>query len=83
MILLFSGFFCGLILRSIRCPIAGTSVSATIRLASSEYAIVSAISTNSCLVIPSTKTIGRNTQIVVSVDEAIAPATCFAPLSDA
>ena len=59
--------------------IAGTKVSAIIRLASNEYATVSARSTNNVLVIPSTKTIGTNTHIVVSVDAVMAPATCTAP----
>ena len=58
---------------------AGTSVSATTRLAISEYAMVSPISTNSCLVIPSVNKIGANTHIVVRVDATIAPATWLAP----
>ena len=58
---------------------AGTSVSATIRLASSEYATVSARSINMSFVIPSTNIIGTNTHIVVSVEDVIAPATCTAP----
>ena len=37
------------------------------------------MSTKSCFVIPSTNTIGRNTQTVVNVEAIIAPATCFAP----
>ena len=59
--------------------IIGTRVRATARLASSEYAIVSPMSTNSCLVIPLVNTIGRNTQTVVSVEAMIAPPTCLAP----
>ena len=58
---------------------AGTSVSAIIRLAAREYVTVKAISAKSCLVIPSTKTIGANTQTVVRVDEVIAAATSLAP----
>ena len=41
--------------------------------------MVSAISWKSCLVMPSTNTMGRKTQIVVRVEEVIAPATCDAP----
>ena len=74
---------CSLVFRISDCPIAGTSVRATIRLAISEYVIVSARSTNICFVIPSTKTIGRNTQTVVIVDAVIAPATCLAPFTEA
>ena len=55
--------------------IIGTNVNATIKLASREYAIVSPISTNNCLVIPSVNTIGAKTHTVVKVDAAIAPAT--------
>ena len=59
--------------------IIGTKVMATTRLAVSVNRIVSAISTNSCLVIPSVKIIGANTQTVVSVEATIAPVTCPAP----
>ena len=41
--------------------------------------MVSPMSTNSCLVIPSVNTMGRNTQTVVRVDAAMAPATSLAP----
>ena len=37
------------------------------------------MSVKSCRVSPSTNTIGRNTQTVVSVEEVMAAATCFAP----
>ena len=59
--------------------IIGTNVIATTRLAVSVNAIVSAISTKSCLVIPSVKIIGANTQMVVSVDAIIAPVTRLVP----
>ena len=74
----FSGFFLISFL-SIFDAVAGTNVRAIIRLATSAYPRVSAISTKSVLVRPSTNTIGRNTHIVVSVDAVIAPATCTAP----
>ena len=51
----------------------GTSVIATIRLASSEYVIVRPISENRSCAMPVTNTTGRNTQIVVSVDASSAP----------
>ena len=60
--------------------IIGTNVTATIKLATSEYPIVSPISTNNCFVSPVVNTIGRNTEIVVNVDDVIAPATPFAPV---
>ena len=41
--------------------------------------MVSARSVNSCLVIPVTNTMGRNTQTVVRVEAVTAPATCLAP----
>ncbi len=41
--------------------------------------MVNPISTNNCLVIPSTNTIGKNTQTVVSVDAIIAFATSLDP----
>ena len=66
-------------LTNIRDDIAGTSVSAMIRLAPREYVTVNAISVKSCLVIPSTKTIGANTHTVVRVDDVIAAATSLAP----
>ena len=65
----------GLSFFSIPDAMAGTSVSATIRLASSEKLIVSARSVKSCLVMPSTNTMGRNTHTVVSVEAVIAPST--------
>ena len=58
---------------------AGTSVRATMRLARREYVMVKARSVNSCLVIPSTNTMGRNTHTVVRVEAVIAPTTCAAP----
>ena len=57
--------------------IIGTNVSATMRLAVN--VIVSAMSTNSCLVIPSVNTIGTNTHTVVKVDAIMAPVTPPAP----
>ena len=59
--------------------IAGTTVKAITKLANKEYPIVSPISTNNYLVIPSVNTIGKNTQTVVKVDAAIAPATSLLP----
>ena len=56
---------------------------ATKRLAKREYPIVRAMSENSSLVTPSTKTIGRNTHTVVSVEAIIAPVTCTAPWTEA
>ena len=47
---------------------AGTTVSATARLANNVNAMVSARSTKSCFVILSVKIIGTYTQTVVSVD---------------
>ena len=41
--------------------------------------MVSARSVNSWRVMPSTKTMGRNTQTVVKVDAVMAPTTCPAP----
>ena len=63
--------------------IQGTKVRAIIKLAINEYAIVRPISTNNCLVIPSVNTIGKNTHIVVRVEEHIALETCFAPYTAA
>ena len=71
-------FFSSCSLRSIP-DIAGTRVRAIIRLAMREKAIVSAISVNSCLVMPSVNRMGINTQIVVIVEDVIAPATWLAP----
>ena len=45
--------------------------------------MVSARSVNNSLVSPSTKTIGKNTQMVVKVDAITAPATCDAPATAA
>ena len=59
--------------------IIGTNVSATMRLAVNVNVIVSAMSTNSCLVIPSVNTIGTNTHTVVKVDAIMAPVTPPAP----
>ena len=55
--------------------IIGTNVSATMRLAVNVNVIVSAMSTNSCLVIPSVNTIGTNTH----TDAIMAPVTPPAP----
>ena len=49
------------------------------RLARREYVMVKARSVNSCLVMPSTNTMGRNTHTVVSVEAVMAPTTCAAP----
>ncbi len=49
------------------------------RLAVNVNVIVSAMSTNSCLVIPSVNTIGTNTHTVVKVDAIMAPVTPPAP----
>lgn len=65
--------------RSMPDAMAGTSVSATSRLASREYVMVRARSVNSCFVRPSTNTIGANTHTVVRVDAVTAPSTCPAP----
>ena len=59
--------------------IIGTNVSATMRLAVNVNVIVNAMSTNSCLVIPSVNTIGTNTHTVVKVDAIMAPVTPPAP----
>ncbi len=71
--------FCSFVFVIILEAMAGTTVRAIRRLASSEYAIVSPMSTKSCLVMPSVNTIGAKTQIVVSVEAIIAPATSLAP----
>ena len=71
--------FCGFTLEKMPADIAGTTVSAISRLANREKAMVSPISTNNCLTIPSVKTMGRNTHTVVSVEARIAPATSPAP----
>ena len=42
--------------------------------------MVNPISVKSCFVIPVVNTIGRNTEIVVKVEDVIAPATPFAPV---
>ena len=62
---------------------AGTRVMATSRDAPRAYVMVSAISLKSCLVRPSTNTMGANTQTVVRVDEMIAAPTSFAPATAA
>ena len=58
---------------------AGTTVKAMARLARREYAMVSPMSTNSCLVMPSVNTMGRKTHTVVKVEASMAPATSPAP----
>ena len=58
---------------------AGTTVIATTREANRQNEMESAIGTRSSRTVPVVKTIGKNTQIVVSVEAVIAPATCFAP----
>ena len=42
--------------------------------------MVNPMSTKSCFVSPVVNTIGRNTEIVVSVEDVIAPATPLAPV---
>ena len=61
----------------------GTSVMATIRLASSEKVIVRPMSMNRSRARPVTKTTGRNTQMVVSVDAISAPAMLLTPRTQA
>ena len=68
---------------SISEAMAGTRVSATARLASSENVMVSARSVNSCFVMPSTNTMGKNTHTVVRVEAVMAPSTCPAPATAA
>ena len=53
------------------------------KLANREYAMVNAKSVNNCLVRPSTKTMGTNTQMVVKVEDVTAPATWVAPATAA
>ena len=62
---------------------AGMTVMDTTRDAARQKVMESAIGTSSSLTMPVVKTIGRKTQIVVSVDETIAPVTCFAPWTEA
>lgn len=69
----------GLFFFSIPAAMAGTRVNAIIRLAKSEKVMVRARSVNSCLVMPSTNTMGRNTHTVVRVEAVMAPTTCAAP----
>ena len=58
---------------------AGTRVKATKRLAKRAYVMVRPMSAKSSREIPSVKTTGRKTQIVVNVEATMAAATCFAP----
>ena len=64
-------------------PAQGTTVSATTSDASRLKVIVHAISLSSSSTMPEVKTSGRNTQMVVSVEETIEPATCLAPCTEA
>ena len=73
------GWRISLVLRKVADDSAGTKVRATTRLARSVNAMVSARSTNNCLVIPSVKIIGAYTLTVVRVDAMIAPVTWEAP----
>ena len=73
----------GLSFFSMPAAMAGTSVSATARLASSENVMVSARSVKSCFVMPSTNTMGKNTHTVVRVEAVMAPSTCPAPATAA
>ena len=73
----------GLSFFSIPEAMAGTRVSATTRLASREKVMVSARSVKSCLVMPSTNTMGRKTHTVVNVEAVMAPSTCPAPATAA
>ena len=59
--------------------IIGTTVMATSRLASSEKAMVSPMSAKRSRAMPWTNTMGKNTQIVVSVEANSAPETDFTP----
>ena len=68
---------------SIPAAMAGTRVRAMIRLARSEKVMVRARSVNSCLVMPSTNTMGRNTHTVVKVEAVMAPSTWPAPATAA
>ena len=61
----------------------GTTVRATIRLASRLYAMVRAMSVSSSRVRPLVNTMGRNTQMVVMVEAVTALVTCFAPCTAA
>ena len=45
--------------------------------------MVSPMSTNNCLAMPSVNTMGKKTHTVVSVEAAMAPATSFAPMTAA
>ena len=58
---------------------AGTSVSATSSEAMRVYERVRIISVKISRVRPSTKAMGTNTQMVVSVEAAMAPPICAAP----
>ena len=62
---------------------AGTTVIAMIRLASSENAMVRPRSTNRSWASPVTNTTGRNTQMVVSVEANSEPDTWPTPLTQA
>ena len=76
---LFGGFDVDEALTETSSEKVGTTVSATTKDASKEYAMVNPMSTNNCLVMPSVNTIGKNTHTVVNVDAKIAPATSPAP----
>lgn len=60
-------------------PAQGTTVNATISEASRLKVIVSAISVSSSRTMPVEKIIGKNTQMVVRVEEMMEPDTCRAP----
>ena len=60
-------------------PAQGTTVNATINEASRLKVIVSAISVSSSRTMPVEKIIGKNTQMVVRVEEMMEPDTCRAP----
>ena len=61
----------------------GTSVMATIRLAISEKVMVRPMSRNRSWAMPVTNTTGRNTLMVVSVDDSSAPEMELTPYTQA
>ena len=61
----------------------GTTVNATTNDATNAYVIVNANGISISPTVPFTYIIGKNTQIVVSVDATIGAATCFAPCTAA
>ena len=80
MIVLFSF---GFILRSSVLDAAGTTVIATTRDATRQNEMDIPIGTSNSCTVPDVKTIGKKTQIVVTVEDVMAPATCLAPCTAA